>query len=144
MDAYDNATDWNPVAQKQVFLKSSNLIYSPQFIAMGGISVTPFSGFNFGITGKSVGKQYMDNSSMEVAKVPAYFTMSLGVSQEFKLSKRNKLRISFCVDNLLNNKYYSYGWLYRAVFDDGSADYVEKGVYSQATTNYIAKIQLTF
>ena len=144
VDAYDNATDWNPVAQKRVSLKSSNLIYSPQFIAMGGISVTPFSGFNFGITGKSVGKQYMDNSSMEVAKVPSYFTMSLGASQEFKLSKRNKLRISFCVDNLLNKKYYSYGWLYWAVFDDGSADYVEKGVYSQATTNYIAKIQLTF
>lgn len=144
VDAYDNSTDWNQVAQKQVFLKSSNLIYSPQLIAMGGVSVNPFTGFNFALTGKGVGKQYMDNSSMEVAKVPAYFTMSLSASQEFKLSKRNRLRISFCVDNLLNKKYYSYGWIYRAVFDDGSADYVEKGVYSQATTNYIAKIQLTF
>lgn len=144
VDAYDNSTDWNQVAQKQVFLKSSNLIYSPQLIAMGGVSVNPFTGFNFALTGKGVGKQYMDNSSMEVAKVPAYFTMSLSASQEFKLSKRNRLRISFCVDNLLNKKYYSYGWIYRAVFDDGSADYVEKAVYSQATTNYIAKIQLTF
>ena len=86
----------------------------------------------------------MDNSSLEVAKVPSYFTMSLDAAKIFVFKNNGKLRISICVDNLLNRKYYSYGWIYRAVFDDGSADYLEKGVYAQATIHFIGKIQFTF
>ena len=144
VDAYDNAEDWNPVAQHQVFLKKSKLTLSPELIASGGIVVNPDNTTQFAITAKYVGKQYMDNSSLEVAKVPSYFTMSLDGSKTFEIRDRYKLRISFCVDNILNSKYYSYGWIYRAVFEDGSPDYVEKGVYAQARIHFIGKVQFTF
>ena len=144
VDAYDNAEDWNPVAQHQVFLKKSKLTLSPEFIASCGIVVNPNQTTQLAITAKHVGKQYMDNSSLEVAKVPSYFTMSLDGSKTFRIRDKYRLRISFCVDNLLNSKYYSYGWIYRAVFEDGSPDYVEKGVYAQATIHFIGKIQFTF
>ena len=144
VDAYDNSSDWNPVPQKEVFLKKSNLTLSPELIASGGFTVTPEKNTNITITAKHVGKQYMDNSSLEVAKVPSYFTMSLDAAKTFVFRNNSKLRISVCVDNLLNRKYYSYGWIYRAVFDDGSDDYLEKGVYAQATIHFIGKIQFTF
>ncbi len=144
VDAYDNADDWNPVAQKQVFLKSSKLTLSPEFIAASGISVSPWENSSISLKAKHVGRQYVDNSSLEVAKVPSYFTMSLDASKIFEIQGKYKLRISFCVDNLLNSKYYSYGWIYRAVFDDGSADYVEKGVYAQARIHFIGKIGFAF
>ena len=144
VDAYDNSSDWNPVPQKEVFLKKSNLTLSPELIASGGFTVKPEANTDITITGKYVGKQYMDNSSLEVAKVPSYFTMSLDAAKTFVFRNNSKLRISFCVDNLLNRKYYSYGWIYRAVFDDGSDDYIEKGVYAQATIHFIGKIQFTF
>lgn len=144
VDAYDNAEDWNSTPQHQVFLKKSNLTLSPELIASGGFTVTPEKNTNITLTGKYVGKQYMDNSSLEVAKVPSYFTMSLDAAKIFVFKNNSKLRISICVDNLLNRKYYSYGWIYRAVFDDGSADYIEKGVYAQATIHFIGKIQFTF
>lgn len=144
VDAYDNSSDWNPVPQKEVFLKKSNLTLSPELIASGGFTVKPEANTDITITGKYVGKQYMDNSSLEVAKVPSYFTMSLDAAKTFVFRNNSKLRISLCVDNLLNRKYYSYGWIYRAVFDDGSDDYIEKGVYAQATIHFIGKIQFTF
>ena len=144
VDAYDKAEDWNPTPQHQVFLKKSNLTLSPELIASGGFTVTPEKNANITLMGKYVGKQYMDNSSVEVAKVPAYFTMSLDAAKTLVFKNDSKLRISICVDNLLNRKYYSYGWIYRAVFDDGSADYLEKGVYAQATIHFIGKIQFTF
>ena len=144
VDAYDNAEDWNPVAQHQVFLKKSNLTLSPELIASGGISIRPEKNTDISLTAKHVGKQYMDNSGMEVAKVPSYFTMSLDAAKTFEIRSKYKLRISFCVDNLLNSKYYSYGWIYRAVFEDGSPDYVEKGVYAQARIHFIGRIQFSF
>ena len=144
VDAYDNASDWNPTPQHEVFLKKSNLTLSPELIASGGFTVKPEPNTDITITGKYVGKQYMDNSSLEVAKVPSYFTMSLDAAKTFVFRNNSKLRISLCVDNLLNRKYYSYGWIYRAVFDDGSDDYIEKGVYAQATIHFIGKIQFTF
>ena len=144
VDAYDNSSDWNPVPQKEVFLKKSNLTLSPELIASGGFTVKPEANTDITITGKYVGEQYMDNSSLEVAKVPSYFTMSLDAAKTFVFRNNSKLRISICVDNLLNRKYYSYGWIYRAVFDDGSDDHIEKGVYAQATIHFIGKIQFTF
>ena len=95
VDAYDNASDWNPTPQHEVFLKKSNLTLSPELIASGGFTVKPEANTDITITGKYVGKQYMDNSSLEVAKVPSYFTMSLDAAKTFVFRNNSKLRISF-------------------------------------------------
>lgn len=151
-DTYDNANDWNPVEQTATFLKKSNLTLSPQVIGMGMLTyVIPCKSDAdrafapiVSLNAKYVGKQYMDNSSMDVAKVPAYFTMGLNIQKSFRIKGSSTMQLSFCIDNLLNRKYYSYGWIYRAMFKDGSDDYVEKGVYAQATTHFIAKVAFNF
>lgn len=148
VDAYNNATDWLPVPQHKLFLKSSHLTLSPEFIAAAVATYSPMESAEIALRGKYVGEQYLDNSSMEVAKVPSYFVASLELSKAFRLTKREegrgRLKASLCVDNLFNNRYYSYGWIYRAVFEDHSPDYVEKGVYSQAPIHFIAKLSLSF
>jgi hypothetical protein len=48
------------------------------------------------------------------------------------------------IDNLLNNKYYSYGWIYTAKFQNGADDYIEKGIYPQAERNFMLKISYSF
>ena len=144
VDAYDNSEDWNPVEQQQIFLKKSNLTLSPEFIFSGGLTVNPCKNTSITLSAKHVGKQYMDNSSMEIAKVPAYSTVNLDANKTILIRNKYRVRISFCVDNLLNNKYYSYGWLYRAVFRNGDADYVEKGVYVQAGIHFTGKLQFSF
>ena len=143
-DTYDNATDWNPVPQTKTFLKSSNLILSPEVVGMGFIKAAPLDQMDITLSGKWVGKQYMDNSSLPSAKVPSYFTMALNASKRFEIKDKVGITLSLCIDNLLNRKYYSYGWIYRARFASGEPDYIEKGVYSQATTHFIFRVAVDF
>ena len=148
IDTYDNANDWNPVAQTEVFFEKTNLILSPEVIGMVMASVTPGAGFDLSLSGKYVGKQYMDNFNSEYSEVPSYFIASLNVGKEFTLRRGEAaspvLRLSLAIDNLLNNKYYSYGWIYQAWFADGSAPYVEQGIYAQAPTNFMVKAAFRF
>lgn len=143
-DTYDNATDWNSIPQTQTFLKKSDLTLSPEIIGMGVIRVSPVKNSEISLSGKFVGRQYVDNSSDKTARVPSYFTMSLNAYKRFKIRNKTGITISLCIDNLLNRKYYSYGWIYRAKFASGEPDYIEKGVYAQATTHFIAKIAIDF
>ena len=124
---------------------------------MAMATLTPGAGFECSLSGKYVGKQYMDNFNSEVSKVPAYFVSSLNISKEFRLRRGNAgrgggmaagntpfLTIAATVDNLFNNKYWSYGWIYQAWFADGSAPYVEQGVFAQAPANFMIKMALRF
>ena len=112
------------------------------------LSFTPGCGFDVSVNGKYVGKQYMDNFNSEASEVPAYFVSALNVSKEFTLNRAGAvspaLRLSLTVDNLFNRKYYSYGWMYQAWFADGSAPYIEQGLYAQAPTNFMVKAALSF
>ena len=157
VDTYDNPVDWNPVAQTERFFDKTDLILSPEVVGMAMATLTPGAGFECSLSGKYVGRQYMDNFNSEVSKVPAYFVSSLNISKEFRLRRGNagrgggmaagntpSLTIAATVDNLFNNKYWSYGWIYQAWFADGSAPYVEQGVFAQAPANFMIKMALRF
>lgn len=151
VDTYDNDSDWNQVQQTEVFYESSHLTLSPGIIGMVKFTAQPFinvskrlANTNFSLDGKYIGEQYMDNSSSAAARVPAYFTMSLNASHKFKLKDNSQIELSLCIDNLLNDKYYSYGWIYTAKFLNGAADYVEQGIYAQAERNFMFRISYEF
>lgn len=144
VDTYDNDTDWNPVEQTAVFYKKSKLTLSPEVISMAMVSVKPVESVGLSLSCKYVGEQYMDNSSSDIARVPGYYTASFNSYKEFTMKNNSKIRVSFSVDNLFNNRYYSYGWIYYAMFANGAPDYVEQGVYPQATINFVAKVAYSF
>ena len=147
IDTYDNPDNWNPVPQKEMFFEKTNLILSPEIVGMAMVSAMPGCGWNLSLQGKYVGEQFMDNFNSENSKVPGYFVSSFNVSKDFDLgvdSSKSKLNIGLAVDNLFNNKYYSYGWVYQAWFADGSAPYVEQGIYPQAPINFMLKIGMKF
>lgn len=147
IDTYDNPDNWNPVPQKEMFFEKTNLILSPEIVGMAMVSAMPGCGWNLSLQGKYVGEQFMDNFNSANSKVPGYFVSSFNVSKDFDLgvdSSKSKLNIGLAVDNLFNNKYYSYGWVYQAWFADGSAPYVEQGIYPQAPINFMLKIGMKF
>lgn len=143
-DTYDNINDWNPVEQTTEFYSKSNLTLSPEIIGMAMITVNPCKSISLSLNGKYIGKQYMDNSSSDIAKVPAYFVAGFNAMKDFKLKNNSAIQLSFTVDNLFNNKYYSYGWIAQSRFMDGSNPEIYQGVYAQAPINFIAKIAYKF
>ncbi len=143
-DTNDNPVDWNSLPQTETFFKKSNISFSPEFVSMASVSYAPCKGLDLRLVFKQVGEQYMDNSSSAISKVPYYNTLNFGVSKVFGIRNFADLKVSMHVDNILNRKYYSYGWIYTSKFADGSPDYVEKAVFSQATTNYLVSVALLF
>ena len=145
--AYDDSAacidnDWNELGYSQVYpgghFDRTTMLLSPSVIAGGALSVRPFDallknpGPELRLTGKYVGKQYLDNTSSEDRTVPAYFVANLSLTQQFSvgrrdLSRRPVLGIGAYVDNLFNHLYYADGgaWKYYNI-DSGE---VVSGVY---------------
>lgn len=145
VDTYDNPDNWNPLPQKEILFNKTKLILSPEVIGMLQLSARPGLGFECSINGKFVGKQYMDNLNTQDSEVPSYFISALNVARNFRIGDNPRaLNVALSVDNLFNNKYWSYGWIYQAHFADGSDAYVEKGLYAQAPVNYMLKVTYNF
>lgn len=131
-------SDWNIVSQKEQFFDKTTLTMSPSVVGMGMATFTPVKGLSISVNGKYVGKQYYDNTSSEERSLPAYFVMGANASYSFK-----NVSFSVFVDNMLNRRYVSSAWVYRALFEDGS-EYLEEGFFPQATTNFIVKMTVSF
>ena len=122
---------------------------------MAMVTIIPGAGFDISLNGKYVGEQFMDNYNSDISRVPSYFVSSLNLSKSFHLGgtsfsdasfgpKRSSLSLGVTIDNLFNNKYYSYGWIYQAWFADGSSPYIEQGIYPQAPLNFMLKVRYKF
>src|SRR5574344_533745 len=93
-DLYDNEKDWNLVGQKEVTLRKSHLILSPEVVGMAKLTVLPRKDISISLSGKFVGKQYMDNATSPEAKVPAYNKFTLGPSKYFTLKSGSRITLS--------------------------------------------------
>jgi iron complex outermembrane receptor protein len=142
-DRYDNDWDWNGMEQRVENLGTTNISFSPDITGNAMLSYTPTGNLSMLFTGKYVGKQYYDNTSSDLRSLDAYFTGNFRIDYSFKL-----YGISFGLQGLINNifdrQYISSAWVYRAVFDDGSPDYIENGFFPQAGRNVIGKLVIAF
>ncbi|MCI1780237.1 MAG: TonB-dependent receptor [Bacteroidales bacterium] len=144
VETYSDPDNWNKEPQTPVNVKKSNLTLSPGIIGMAMVTVNPYRSLALSMNGKVIGRQYMDNLSDGYSKVPAYLVSGFMAAQTFGLKNGSLVKVSFRVDNLFNNRYYAYGWIYRARFSDGSDDHIERGVFPQAETNFTASVSFRF
>lgn len=141
VDRYDNPSDWGWMPQVAEYYENTSILMSPSVTGTGRVTFTPafVPRLSISVAGKYVGKQYYDNTSCEDRSLPAYTVMS--AQAEYSLGK---IKFAIFVDNMLNRKYVADAWVYRARFADGSADYVEDGMFPQAGINGILKVSYTF
>ncbi len=116
------------------------MLLSPSVVGMGLVELDPFHGWPLTLSGKYVGKQYWDNTGNADRCIPSYFVTDLSLSHSFQL-RTGSIGVSLYVNNLLNREYYAYAWVYRA-WDNG--EYMEAGLYPQATRNVMVKLAYSF
>ena len=116
------------------------MLLSPSVVGMGLVELDPFHGWPLTLSGKYVGKQYWDNTGNADRCIPSYFVTDLSLSHSFPL-RTGSIGVSLYVNNLLNREYYAYAWVYRA-WDNG--EYMEAGLYPQATRNVMVKLAYSF
>jgi iron complex outermembrane receptor protein len=142
-DQYDNADEWKSIPQRVEHLGTTHISFSPDITGNALLRYTPVKNLSFTFTGKYVGKQYYDNTSSALRSLDAYFTNNFRIDYSFSVFGLD-IGLQGMINNLFDRQYLSSAWVYRAVFEDGSPDYIENGFFPQAGRNVIGKITVSF
>ena len=154
---YISAYEYVPEPYQEAQIESVKKLYpntemllSPSVIAMGRLSVMPLKSLTLSLSGKYVGKQYLDNTSRDEFSVPAYFVSDLQLGWSLPFSGKI-LKLSAYLKNLFNNKYYASGWRWESYYFEKDKPRSESeayssglGVYPQAPFNFMLSASLSF
>lgn len=146
--------NWDYTGATQAFgWGRTRILLSPSTVGMLQAAVAPWKNSasnslkttTLTVSGKYVGRQYIDNTQREGMEIPSYFVMNASVSHEFKLG-RAVLGLSAYVNNILNRDYFAYGWRWEACGEGASKDEIVSGigVYPQAPVNVMFKAWYAF
>ena len=142
----DNWDYWNdPVneeIQKQFYLGSTDIAFSPEIVAGNSIKINPFKGFDFIFQSKYVGKQYIDNTGSSDRMLNSWFVNDVRISYVKKTQKFGILTFNVLIANIFNEKYESNAWVYRYISNGKESK--SDGFYPQAGINFLAGIKVRF
>jgi len=141
IDQFD--AGWQLVSQRAVRFENSKIALSPSVTSMAMVSLYPCKTTTLTLNGRYVGKQYLDNTTREESSIPSYFIMAISASKSYEIKSGRFIDLQLFVDNLLNNKFVSNGWIYSAEFLSGES-YRTEGLYPQAEINFTGKISFRF
>ena len=132
-----------------VNLGTTNISFSPSFIAGNSIDYSPTQNLQIALLSKYVGEQYLGNIDSQTSKLDAYFSNDFSVNYTItKLSFAKSLVLQGLVNNIFDVKYISNGYFY--TYDDdfstpGTVTTIEgAGFYPQAGINFLVGATLTF
>lgn len=119
-----------------------NIAYSPAVVSMARLSWNPVRSLNVDLTGKYVGKQYLDNTESMSRSLNAYLTTDLGLRYTIQLKSLREFGLNIRVNNLMNTEYSSNGYTYSYIYGGEMSTF--NYFYPQAGRNFMAGINLLF
>ncbi|MEL7020872.1 MAG: TonB-dependent receptor [Bacteroidota bacterium] len=154
--------NWDTETQDQIVHFGTDLAYSPNIIAGGGLTYELFRNNNvhdlqLSWLGKYVGAQFLDNTSNEQAKLDPYFFSDVRLNYTWQTKFVSEIGVTLLVRNLFDARFSTNGWNYRYVSADydGRPDdpYIElesgdtyhyQGFFPQAGRNFLLGVNLKF
>ena len=132
-----------------VNLGTTNISFSPSFIAGNSIDYSPTQNLQIALLSKYVGEQYLGNIDSQTSKLDAYFLNDFSVNYTItNVSFAKSLVLQGLVNNIFDVKYISNGYFY--TYDDdfstpGTVTTIEgAGFYPQAGINFLVGATLNF
>lgn len=144
MDNYDNPNG----EQTAVNHGTTDIAFSPNAIAAGGFTFTPFRNLShqqnveIGVMGKYVGKQYLDNTSNDARSIDAYNLCDVRIRYSVQTKPFKELAFTLALNNIFNKTYESNGYTYSYIY--GGSTITENFYYPQAGFNWLAGLNLKF
>ena len=133
----DNATDFNYLAPLySQTLRETPIAFSPELTMTHTLSYT-YRGFEAAFTHQFVGKQYLDNLGLEAHSLPSYQVSSLRLGYTLPVSFLRHWSLHLQVNNLLNAKYASNGYVNDYAKAQTGPDYSEVKLYPQAGIHFL-------
>ena len=140
-------TDGSPVTKTVTYTNVSPLL-TPQVILNQGIRFDLTKWFNFDITGRYVGKAYLENTNNEEATIPAYFIADFRAALNLsKWIKAGNPVLSFNLNNFTNTSYAPSGAARAKIVRDGTGNDTvvsSPGYYPAARINFFVTLNLKF
>ena len=131
------------VGQESEYYDETDISFSPNLIGMGSLTYTPLKNLSFNLMGKYVGKQYYDNTSSDEHSLDAYFVSNFVAGYTFKMTSVGSIDLQLMVNNLFDKEYVANAWVSTDKFND-SNEKVYKGLFPQATRNFMGRITVRF
>ncbi|MGL4583674.1 MAG: TonB-dependent receptor [Flavobacterium sp.] len=111
ISANKNKNFMTTVDNKPTNLGTTNIAFSPDFIASNAITYLPLKGMSVSLLTKFVGEQYMANLDAKESKLDSYFINDLSASYEFPIKGWvRSVGVSVLANNIFNVKYISNGY----------------------------------
>jgi iron complex outermembrane receptor protein len=141
-DNYDNVNG----EQTVIAHGTTDIAFSPNMIAAGGITFSPLRDAKFGqnveldIMGKYVGQQFLDNTGNDARSIDAYGLCDIRLRYSIKVKPFRELGLSIMLNNVLNKEYVSNGYTYSYVY--GGATTTQNFFFPQAGFNFLAGVNV--
>ncbi len=151
--------NWDTREQEIISHTNSQIAFSPtilgSFLGEYRVIATQTNEISLDLMGKYVGKQFVDNTSLEASALDPYLVTDIGLHWTWNNTWVKEFKVGFFLRNVLNHQYESNGWIYRfrsEGFDPRSSDpyagleggnlYHLKGYFPQAGRNIYINLRI--
>lgn len=134
--------NYDPFGVETIVYENTDISFSPNIIAGGNLTFAPINGLEITWLSKYVGKQFLDNTSLDNRALDAFWVNDLRLSYTLRPAWAKEIRFGLLVNNLLNEQYEPNGYTFS--YKLGADLYTENYYYPQAGTNYLASLALRF
>lgn len=139
-DAYDG--DYNPEAQVMETFRNTPIAFSPSAIINGRLIFHPLHQLEIQLQGRSVSRQYMDNTGNNDRTLPAYSVCDLRVQWKPEKGVMRRFTFDLLINNLLDADYSSNGYTFGYFVTVSRIQ--ENFLYPQAGINFIGQVTARF
>lgn len=133
--------DWNET-YKSYDLGETDIAYSPNIISACIISYKVFSGFDFSLISKYVGKQFFDNTSNKDRMLNPYWVNNIQINYSFNTKLIEEIQLKLLINNIFNIKYSSNA--YGGAYFEQDLEKTWSYYFPQAGINFMAGVILKF
>jgi iron complex outermembrane receptor protein len=142
----DNWNYWddpdNQPYQYKRELGTTDISFSPDWVAGSNLRITPFKGFSVSLVSNYVGRQYIDNTSSLKRSLDPYLVNNVLLFYGFKTRWSKQIEFLLSLNNIFNEQYETNAWVYRYVW--GEEEYEMNGYFPQAGFHFTLGINLKF
>jgi len=128
--------------QKAVSHRKTDISFSPAVLAGASLSVEPVKHLSFSMTGKYVGRRYLDNTANRDGSLAPYLVNDLEAHYRWEPKWIGAIDFHAVAYNLFNVQYLSNGYTYSYLENDQKI--TENAYFPQAGINFLAGIDISF
>ena len=157
IDYNEYIDNWDTGEQEIINYEESDLAFSPNIIWSTILSYDISKNLNIELISKYVGEQFIDNTSSTDRMLNDYLVNHSRITYNWQNNLFKTAKITFQINNILNNKYVSNAWVYRFISDywdprsgdpyinkDSQRGYNQASYFPEALRNFMLSITLGF